>query len=596
MATIHGPLLSDPKRLLLDLAQQQSVPALLQLVVTRLSESGGVALVRVWLAQVTSSCVGCPSIDVCRTQMQCLHLVASGGRSAVSPGIEWNNIDGAFRRMPFGIRKVGRIALTGEPLEEPALSEHLPDWVARPEWIRAESIRGFAGQPMIHRGEVLGVLALFARQPIARECMGWLRMIADHAAAAINAARAFDEIDALRKRLELENEYLREEVTGAGAFGELVGHGAALEAVARQIELVAPTDSAVLILGESGTGKELVAREIHRRSKRSSRPLIKVNCAAVPRELYESEFFGHSKGAFTGALRDRVGRFELADGGTLFLDEVGEIPLELQAKLLRVLQEGELERVGEERTRRVNVRLVAATNRDLRSEVEAGRFRQDLYYRLSVFPVEVPPLRKRKEDIPLLFEHFLGASLRKVGRPTPPLTLAAVRRLQQYEWPGNVRELQHIVERAVITSTGNRLNIELPSQTKASRVTEAAAAEPVVRTDAQIRQIEAENIRAALKAANGKVSGPRGAAQLLGLKPTTLASRIKALGIALPTRFREAAIQPPSLSVAECEVRLADAESKPDHAGVIARGDLLAPSHGEIPVGDPSRTRPLTAD
>jgi transcriptional regulator with GAF, ATPase, and Fis domain len=233
---------------------------------------------------------------------------------------------------------------------------------------------------------VLGVLAVFARGPIGPDCMDWLRTIADHAAAAIATARAFEEINALRRQLEAENEYLREEVTRAGAFGELLGQGPALGAVARQIDLVAPTDSAVLILGESGTGKELVAREVHRRSKRAGEPLVKVNCAAVPRELYESEFFGHAKGAFTGALRDRAGRFELADGGTLFLDEVGEIPLDLQAKLLRVLQEGELERVGEERTRKVDVRVSAATNRDLRAEAEAGRFRQDLYYRLSVFP------------------------------------------------------------------------------------------------------------------------------------------------------------------------------------------------------------------
>jgi transcriptional regulator with GAF, ATPase, and Fis domain len=437
--------------------------------------------------------------------------------------------------MPFGTRKVGRIALSGKPLEEPELTEPLPDWVARPEWVRAEGIRGFAGQPMIHRGEVFGVLAVFARQPIASEWMGWLRMIADHAAAAIDTARAFAQIDALRKRLELENEYLREEVTGAGAFGELIGHSPALEAVAQQIELVALTDSAVLILGESGTGKELVAREIHRRSKRSGRPLIKVNCAAIPRELYESEFFGHAKGAFTGALRDRIGRFELADGGTLFLDEVGEIPLELQAKLLRVLQEGELERVGEERTRRVNVRLVAATNRDLRAEADTGRFRQDLFYRLSVFPIEVPALRKRGEDIPLLAEHFLETSSRKVGRLKLKLTLAGVQRLQQYDWPGNVRELQHVIERAVITSTGSRLNIELPSPAKAARPAEVTITDSVVLTDAQIRQLEADNIRAALKTANGKVSGAGGAAQLLGLKSTTLASRIKALGINLPT-------------------------------------------------------------
>jgi transcriptional regulator with GAF, ATPase, and Fis domain len=331
----------------------------------------------------------------------------------------------------------------------------------------------------------------------------------------------------------MENEYLREEVTQVGAFGELVGQGPALEAVARQIDLVAPTDAAVLILGESGTGKELVARELHRRSKRAARPLVKVNCAAVPRELYESEFFGHARGAFTGALRDRAGRFELADGGTLFLDEVGEIPLELQAKLLRVLQEGELERVGEERTRKVHVRLIAATNRDLRAEAEAGRFRQDLYYRLSVFPVELPPLRKRPEDVPLLAEHFLTQSSRRLGRPRPRLTLAIVQQLQRYHWPGNVRELQHVIERAVITADGTRLTIDLPAGTGLpveSAISPNSATDQVL-TDAEVRRLEADNIRAALRRAGGKVSGPGGAAELLGIKPTTLASRIKALGV-----------------------------------------------------------------
>lgn len=537
MSAAAKPLLIDPKRLLLDLALERSVPALLELIVSRLSQTGRIALVRIWLAQSTSSCSDCTHSEVCRTQTQCLQLVASSGRSILPTSAEWTSTEGAFRKMPFGARKVGRIALSGQPLEEPELTEPLPDWVARPDWIRAEGIRGFAGQPMIHRGEVLGVFAVFARQPLADEDMGWLRMIADHAAAAIATGRAFSEIEALRKRLELENEFLREEAVGSAAFGELIGQSASLEAVTRQIDLVAPTDSAVLILGESGTGKELVAREIHLRSKRSNRPLIKVNCAAVPRELYESEFFGHAKGAFTGALRDRVGRFEMAEGGTLFLDEIGEIPLELQAKLLRVLQEGELERVGEERTRRINTRIVAATNRDLRSEAEAGRFRQDLYYRLSVFPIEVPPLRKRKDDIPLLVEGFLEATSRKVGRSKPTLTLAAVQRLQQYDWPGNVRELQHVIERAVITSPTGRLNIELPSTKKPLKITEAtSASEQLVRTDAQIRQLEADNIRAALRIADGKVAGAGGAAELLGLKPTTLASRIKALGITMSPR------------------------------------------------------------
>jgi transcriptional regulator with GAF, ATPase, and Fis domain len=523
-------LFDDPKKLLLDMAQVHTVPELLHLVAARIGNPEKVALVRIWLAQPTAECRDCTMPETCRGQTECLHLMASAGRSIEPPFADWSRLDGDFRRLSSGIRKIGKIFATGEPLEQLEFGAAPPDWVFRPAWIEREKIRGFAGQPIVHRGKVLGVLGVFARQVIGDACIGWLRMIADHAAAAIVNAQSFAEIEALRKRLEQENEYLREEVTGGGAFGELVGRSPALEAVARQIELVAPTDSTVLILGESGTGKELVAREIHRRSKRAGRPLIKVNCAAVPRELYESEFFGHVRGAFTGALRDRVGRFELAEHGTLFLDEIGEIPLELQAKLLRVLQEGELERVGEERTRRVDVRVVAATNRDLRAEAEAGRFRQDLYYRLSVFPVEVPPLRKRKEDLPLLADHFLASSARKVGRPKPPLALATVQRLQAYDWPGNVRELQHVLERALITSTSNRLHVELPTA-PAPPTSKAAEESPAVRTDADMRRLEADNIRAALKMAGGKISGPGGAAELLGVKPTTLASRIKALGV-----------------------------------------------------------------
>jgi transcriptional regulator with GAF, ATPase, and Fis domain len=529
------PLLSDPKRLLLDMAHEQSLPELLKLITARLSEVPRVALVRIWLAQPTADCRNCPFVDVCRDQSHCLQLVASGGQSTACPGVEWARLDGAFRRVPFGARKVGWIAASGEPIEAPELKDPFPDWVASPDWIRAEGIRGFAGQPLVHRGTVLGVLALFAREVIEADCMGWLRMIADHAASAIAMTLAFAENESLKKRLELENEYLREEVTRSGAFGELVGQSPALDVVTRQIDLVAPTDSTVLILGESGTGKELVAREIHRRSKRANKPLIKVNCAAVPRELYESEFFGHVRGAFTGALRDRTGRFELADQGTLFLDEIGEIPVELQAKLLRVLQEGELERVGEDRTRMVNVRLITATNRSLHAEVESGRFRQDLYYRLSVFPIELPPLRKRKEDIPILTDHFLEQAARKAGKPKPRLTVANVEQLQQYDWPGNVRELQHVIERSMIISTDGKLHIDLlPRTGNLTAVAPEIQDNEHVRTDAEIRQIEVDNILRALKVAHGKISGRGGAAELLGLKPTTLASRIKSLGIASP--------------------------------------------------------------
>jgi transcriptional regulator with GAF, ATPase, and Fis domain len=525
-----GPLFRDPRRLLLDMAREHALPGLLRMVVERLAESPRVALARIWLVQRSEDCTGCPMLAECPDRSACLHLVASSGRSLVDPGVEWTGLDGAHRRFPLGVRKVGQIASTGEPLELPDLSPAPPDWRPRLDWMRAEGIAGFGGQPLVHRGQVLGVLAVFARGTVGPECMDWLRTIADHTAAAIATARAFEQIEQLRARLEMENEYLREEVAQAGAFGELIGQGPALAALARQIDLVAPTEAAVLILGESGTGKELVAREVHRRSRRAARPLVKVNCAAVPRELYESEFFGHARGAFTGALRDRAGRFELADGGTLFLDEVGEIPLELQAKLLRVLQEGELERVGEERTRKVDVRLVAATNRDLRAEAEAGRFRQDLYYRLSVFPVELPPLRKRSEDIALLAEHFLAQSARRLGRPRPRLTLANVQQLQRYDWPGNVRELQHVIERAVITAHGARLAIDLPAHAADPPATPMPAADTVL-TDAEVRRLEADNIRAALRQARGKVSGTGGAAELLGIKPTTLASRIKALGL-----------------------------------------------------------------
>src|SRR6266571_2561637 len=265
---------------------------------------------------------------------------------------------------------------------------------------------------------------------------------------------------AKQKNLEFENEFLQNEFRAS--FGNIIGHGPALQKVLAQIATVAPTEANVLILGESGTGKELVARAIHDLSARKERPLVRVNCASIPKELFESEFFGHVRGAFTGAIKDRVGRFELADNGTLFLDEIGEIPLDLQSKLLRVLQEGQFERVGDERTRTVKVRLITATNRDLLAEAKAGRFRLDLYYRLSVFPIEVPPLRERLEDIGILAEHFIKQSARRLGVARPRLNKHHLQELQNYDWPGNVRELQNVIERAVILARGRQLQFELP--------------------------------------------------------------------------------------------------------------------------------------
>ena len=537
-----SPLIDQPKTLLLEMAQRLQVNDVLKLIVDHIAASPAVALVRVWLIRPGAGCETCPLRPECPDQTSCLHLVASGGASVVDPQRDLSRTDGAFRRFPIGVRKVGRIAATGEPLEVGNLAGK-PAWLVHPDWAKAEGIRGFGGQPLVYRGEVLGVLAVFSRTTINDEDLDWLRTIANHAAASLANASAWEQIESLRRRLEMENDYLQEEVRTRNAFGDMVGRSAALQKIAEQIELVAPTDSTVLVTGPSGTGKELVAREIHRRSARCDRPLIKVNCAAIPRELYDSEFFGHTKGSFTGAVRDRIGRFELADGGTLFLDEIGEIPLDLQSKLLRVLQESELERVGEEQTRRVNVRVIAATNRDLKAESDAGRFRSDLYYRLSVFPIELPPLSQRKEDIPLLAEHVLAQLARKLGRPTPRLTKANVHDLQRYDWPGNVREFQHVLERAMITSKAGRLRFQLDSGRSASDRPSvdangfAGATEPVeddrVMTVAELRELETNNIRRALSQSKGKVSGPGGAAELLGMKPTTLASRIKSLGIEL---------------------------------------------------------------
>ena len=352
----------------------------------------------------------------------------------------------------------------------------------------------------------------------------------------ISGRKQAEELLEQQNRLQAENWYLQEEVLEAGAFGDLVGQSPALRNVIRQIDLVAPTEATVLILGESGTGKELVAREIHKRSQRKDRPLIRVNCASIPRELYESEFFGHVKGAFTGAVKDRAGRFEAADGGTLFLDEVGEIPPDLQSKLLRVLQEQQYERVGEERTRHVDVRVIAATNKDLKQEVDAGRFRQDLYYRLNVFPLELSPLRERKEDIPLLAEYLLGVTSKKLHCAQPRLTTALVGQLERYNWPGNVRELQNVIERGLILSGQQGLEFDIPQQGEGrvpSPHQESNASlkrRPVV-SEHEMRRWERDNTLAALQQADWKIYGKGGAAERLGLKPTTLVARIKKMGI-----------------------------------------------------------------
>jgi len=507
----------------LSLANERTVGGVLNSIVESLSAQDNVALARIWLIDQGDSC------DDEAKSTGFLRLAASDGRPLDPDKKRWRNLSGNYSQFPIGERKVGQIAATGEPIFLTNL-DHDAAWMRDPEWGRSEQIMSFAGQPLIFRGEILGTLALFSREVLSGDTLKILRWFADHAAAAYANARAFEEIECLRSRLEMENEYLREEVLEVHARGEILGTSPAIHKLLRQIELVAQTDSTVLIEGESGTGKELIARAIHERSNRSKRPLIKVNCASIPRELFESEFFGHVKGSFTGAIKDRVGRFALADGGTLFLDELGEIPLELQGKLLRAIQEREFERVGDEVTRKVDVRIIAATNRKLKEEAASGVFRQDLYYRLSVFPIESPALRDRSEDIPELATHFLRRAADRFQIPEPVLKQRHVMQLQQYSWPGNVRELQNVMERAAISALSGALMVDLPSADKprvaGSGEPEKSSVEKVL-TYPELRDFERENLRKALEQTGWKVAGAGGVAELLKSKPTTLMSRIR---------------------------------------------------------------------
>ncbi|EPM72496.1 Fis family transcriptional regulator [Pseudomonas syringae pv. theae ICMP 3923] len=384
----------------------------------------------------------------------------------------------------------------------------------------------FTSTPVISDGRIVGAVVVF-------------RDITERRSTETQLQNALDELKVLKDRLEEQNAYLQEEIHIEHNFREIIGQSEPILKIIKQIDVVAPTDASVLINGESGTGKELIARAIHQASRRNNNPLIRVNCAAIPAELFESEFFGHIRGAFTGAVRDRVGRFELADGGTLFLDEIGEIPLELQSKLLRVLQEGQFERVGEERTRKVDVRIIAATNRDLRQEVSAKHFREDLYFRLNVFPIQSPALRERPMDIAPLAGHFLKQTGKRLNMPGRRLRNTDIERLQRYSWPGNIRELQNVIERALITSVGADLNLDLPDEPKISlSAAQQPLPSPIIMTDARIRELERNNIQAALKVTGGKLFGKTGAAALLGLKPTTLASRLKRLDIQLDDHIR----------------------------------------------------------
>ena len=417
---------------------------------------------------------------------------------------------------------VGRVFKTGKPIVLDVIGEQVAPEEARQ--VHAEALESGCALPLISRGRTLGVLTLASRveNSVSPEDVDFLLQAAGQVAIAIDNALAYREIAELKDKLAQEKLYLEDEIRGEMDFEGIVGQSSALRHVLNLVETVAPSDSTVLLLGETGTGKELIARAIHERSRRRERTFVKLNCAAIPTGLLESELFGHERGAFTGAIAQKIGRLELADQGSLFLDEVGDIPVEIQPKLLRALQEREFERLGSTRTKKVDIRLVAATNRDLEKMMENREFRSDLYYRLNVFPIRIPPLRERPEDIPLLARYFIQKHGRRMNKEIESIPAAAMRKLSSWHWPGNIRELENFIERSVILTHGTALQAPIGELTNNGKTTPVAGTREANERDEIVR---------VLKITDGRVAGTDGAAARMDIKRTTLISRMKKLGI-----------------------------------------------------------------
>jgi formate hydrogenlyase transcriptional activator len=467
-------------------------------------------------------------LDPVKNVFRLLGVVGEVGRHSIPIGTEW----------PLKGSRAGWVAEHGRPLATPDLRAGA-QFVESAPLVR-DGILSALSVPLKAQDRIIGTLNVGSREVgrYGEADSELLHAIADQVVLAIQNMLSYEEIAALKHRLEQENQYLQEEARADGEFADVVGDSPGLRKVLARVRMVAGTESTVLVTGETGTGKEMVVRALHGLSRRKDKILVKVNCAALPAGVIESELFGHERGAFTGALTRRVGRFELAHGGTLFLDEVGDLPLELQAKLLRVLQEGEFERVGGTQTLKMNVRVVAATNRDLARCVEEGRFRADLFYRLNVFPIPIPPLRERREDVPRLARHFAMLYAARMGKRIGAIDEPVLSRLTAYSWPGNVRELQNVIERAVILSTNGGLVLddslaasESPALAVAGSGTLLAAGPGAART---LEEIERDHILSVLESVGWRVGGDRGAARILGLKRTTLEARMSRLGIARP--------------------------------------------------------------
>jgi transcriptional regulator with GAF, ATPase, and Fis domain len=514
-STLSSPLPDAVERITLQMASCLDLQLVLATITQGLVDELDAAFARIWLLGPGDLCTACYKAADCTNRTRCLHLEASAGL--------YTDLNGEYRRIPLGALKIGKIAQgLGSMHTNDVLGD---DRLPNKQWMKANGLRSFAGHPLIFRGELLGVVAMFGRRPLSEKEFARLAVFANNAAIAIRNAQLFTEVEQLKQRLQAENLYLQEEIKLEHNFEEIIGNSPPIKALLRKVEQVAPTESTVLILGETGSGKELIARAIHNLSPRKARPLIRVNCGAIPANLVESELFGHEKGSFTGATARRIGRFELADKGTIFLDEVGDLPLEAQIKLLRVLQEREFERVGSSQLLKTNVRVIAATNRDLNEAVKTGSFRQDLLYRLNVFPLNLPPLRSRPADIPLLVNHFVSKFATKLGKRFDGMSKVAMDRLTGYAWPGNVRELENIIERAAILSDGSLVQID-----------DALFGQPLVNHAAigTLEEIERTHILRVLKETDWTVEGKHGAAERLGLHPNTLRSRIQKLGLKKP--------------------------------------------------------------
>ena len=522
-----NPHLETLRRITRDMAVTSDLPVLLNSIATALAENTGACFARVFLFQSDDEC------EVCRS--------GGGTNPATMPGVKRLHLHADAGEMRGVLRDHHAVDLDNASPPSKVARERTPFLTndllqavrgrVSPElsqFYESSGVVAAGARPLEFRGELIGVIGMMSKRPFDPQAFELLGIFADQAAMAIKSAHVFTELERYKERLEIENAYLKEEIRTERGFEEIVGQSGALRAALRKVKQVAPVDTTVLLTGETGTGKELIARAIHSLSPRKDRSMVKINCGAIPHGVVESELFGHEKGAFTGALQRRLGRFELADKGTLFMDEVGELPLDTQVKLLRVLQEQEFERLGGVRAIKTDVRLVAATNRDLEVEVAEGRFRPDLFYRLNVFPVRIPALRERPDDIPLLVRHFLAHFQRKLAKPLRGVTPGSMDRLMEYAWPGNIRELQNVLERAsvlargpivdVFTALGGVGGVDRPASDAIAVVDERLLT---------LDEHEQMQIKRALDAAGGKLHGPGGAAEMLGINASTLRSRME---------------------------------------------------------------------